>query len=175
MKQAALFTFCVATVVCYDSNAMAELTSVPSLIVHLGLARTVFVKPEAGSQSLEITKRKFLQSDFVLDAKAREKGEAIWCKRVAGESYKDIFRQKDVSVKKLGSLKKASISELTGLLGEPVFMEGPMDSEGTMLYKWRTFNGERGDRMIALEAAAGFKGGSPTNVLFLLLSVAKSN
>jgi hypothetical protein len=54
-------------------------------------------------------------------------------------------------------------------------MEGPIDFGGTVLWKWRAFNGKAGAATAAVEAAAGFKGGSSTNVLFLVISAAKKS
>jgi hypothetical protein len=174
MRTKGSLRICAVVVACCVHTATAQLTPAPTVTVLLEAPRIVFAKPTA-QHSLEIAKRSYLRQQYVLDATGQERGGKIWCKRGAGESYTDVFRERDVPLKELGALQGATLSQITALLGEPVVMEGPIDFGGTVLWKWRAFNGKAGAATAAVEAAAGFKGGSSTNVLFLVISAAKKS
>ena len=146
----------------------SPLVAMDPVTVHFGTVRTVFIN----DRRLENVVSKFqrrLGRECALDSTTQDKEGVIWCKR-AGEGYTDFFRQRPVvEPATLKKLKAATREELTGLLGQPVFMDGPLDRDGTVVWKWRICNGKNGKELRALEVAAGFKAGAITNAVFLLI------
>ncbi len=142
--------------------------------VHFGDAKTVFVENDNARRTLEGNARVLSRGDYLVDATTSDKHGRIWCKRGNGESYGYIFREKRVSLDTLMNLRSASFLELTNLLGQPVFTEGPTDHNWIGIGCWRTCNGKPGARFMAIEVLAGLKEGPATNahnVAFLTVRI----
>jgi hypothetical protein len=111
------------------SQARAEnVVAVEPVIVHFGPAHQVFVKPGVARKVIDETRSQFMGQQHTLDGIAQTKTGQTWCKRVSPNAYKDPFLVKNVSLKLLNAMESASASELTRLLGEPIFRrwtEGP--------------------------------------------------
>jgi hypothetical protein len=171
MKHAAAPILCILLVASLPLDALDELESVSPIKVHFATPRIVFASSEeSATQALGFARTNLFRRDYLLDAKERTKEGVIWCKRGRGESYTDVFREREVSAKQIVGLERASASDLSKIFGKQLWADGTAGEGGTTFYNWRTFNGERGDRMAAFEAVAAFKGRSRTNALFLLIS-----
>jgi len=153
----------------------AALTSNAPVEVLFGDVETVFLKTESARRAMEITTRVFSKRDCVSHATILSEDGKIWCKRTNGEFYTQVFREKNVSLESLLNLRSATISELTNLLGKPMFVEGPIDHEITTIWWWRTCNGQPGAQFAAIEAIAGFNAVSSTrsNALFFAVRVGR--
>jgi len=150
--------------------AFADVTAIEPVKIIFSSVSDVFVKDEAPRRAVDQTKVRYLRRSVVLDGIVESAKGRIWCTRAPGGGYNNPFRQNDITIKELKSLQSASGPELIVLLGEPVYRAGPLDTNGTVVWKWGVCNGARGDRFQALEIAAGFKSGATNNSLFLIVA-----
>ena len=130
----------------------------------------VVTNGDEGLRAAERMKQSHFRRAFLLDSAVSDKHGTIWCKRVAEDSYKDEFRVADVSLAKLENLRRPSERELSRLLGEPIFVEGPMAGVFNV-YKWRVCNGKAGNLFSAVQVIAGFNNAAATTALFVLVAM----
>ena len=134
-----LYSFAASLILPTLSTAAAP---VPIEPINLRFDRVslVVTNGDEGLRAAERMKQSHFRRAFLLDSAVSDKHGTIWCKRVAEDSYKDEFRVADVSLAKLENLRRPSERELSRLLGEPIFVEGPMAGVFNV-YKWRVCNG----------------------------------
>jgi hypothetical protein len=169
MRSIVPLTVCGVLTLYFAFQVKAGLESVTPVKISFHSPKIVFLRDSTAQEAAELTKEQFMPKEFVLNAITSEKGELIWCKKTTNEFYKDVFRQKDISEDVIVKIGRASESQLTAILGAPVFSEGPIDFCGTTICEWRTYNGKSGDQKVALQVAAGFRSGAGTNAVFLIV------
>lgn len=146
----------------------AALVPIEPINLRFDRVSLIVTNGEEGLRAGERMKKLRFRRAFLLDSAINDKQGTIWCKRDAGESYKDEFRVANVSLVKLESLRKPSECELSRLLGEPMFVDGPMAGV-SIVYEWRVCNGKAGNSFSAVHVIAGFNNAAATNAVFVLV------
>jgi hypothetical protein len=108
---------------------------------------------------------KLAQRSFLLDTVGWDSSGRFWCRRVSLDGYTDVFRDGVVDENRL--IKTKRLSDLQKLLGQPSFVVGPMDTEGTVLCQWRSLKHVKGKRFVACQVTCAIRS-SDQAIRFLL-------